>query len=209
MSLLWAGLIVLAVAAIAITAMLFVRRTAPEGSYFEDGDRAAGVFGVSRRASRSCSASSSSSLSRATTPPAAAPRPKRSLVAQQFQTAQFLPLAVRRALGRAGLLRPLRRPPGVAADGVGSLGDAINPWGLAMFRTIATTEPQSASEQTAYDKWFDQRSDREAARADRIHGAAGVIPAPLWIVLFLSAGIIFVFMMLFADSGEPAFVQAS
>ena len=26
--------------------MLFVRRTAPEGSYFNDGDRAAGVFGV-------------------------------------------------------------------------------------------------------------------------------------------------------------------
>ena len=26
--------------------MLFVRRTAPEGSYFEDGDRASGVFGV-------------------------------------------------------------------------------------------------------------------------------------------------------------------
>ena len=26
--------------------MLLVRRTAPDGSYFQDGDRAAGVFGV-------------------------------------------------------------------------------------------------------------------------------------------------------------------
>ena len=31
---------------IAIVAMLWVRRTAPDGSYFHDGDRAAGVFGV-------------------------------------------------------------------------------------------------------------------------------------------------------------------
>ena len=46
MSLLWAGLIVLAVSAVTISAMLLVRRGAPEGSYFEDGDRAAGVFGV-------------------------------------------------------------------------------------------------------------------------------------------------------------------
>src|SRR3954451_16775053 len=46
MSLVWGSLIVIAVAAAAVAAMLFVRRRAPEGSYFEDGDRAAGVFGV-------------------------------------------------------------------------------------------------------------------------------------------------------------------
>ena len=45
-SLLWAGLVVVVVTALAITAMLLVRRKAPAGSYFEDGDRAAGVFGV-------------------------------------------------------------------------------------------------------------------------------------------------------------------
>jgi hypothetical protein len=41
-----AAVIVVAVAGVAVAAMLFVRRRAPEGSYFEDGDRAAGVFGV-------------------------------------------------------------------------------------------------------------------------------------------------------------------
>ena len=78
-----------------------------------------------------------------------------------------------------------------------------------MFRTIKGTEPKLASEQTAYDKWFDQRSDRESARTDRTHGAEGVIPAPLWIVLFLSAVIIFAFMLFFADSAERAIVQAT
>src|SRR5205809_4132925 len=46
MNLFWAALIVVLVAVVATTAMLLVRRTAPEGSYFEDGDRASGVFGV-------------------------------------------------------------------------------------------------------------------------------------------------------------------
>ena len=51
--------------------------------------------------------------------------------------------------------------------------------------------------------------DRENARSDRTHGAEGVIPAPLWIVLFLSAAVIFVFMLFFADSGEHAVVQGT
>ena len=46
MNLTIAILIVLGVTAVAVAAMLLVRRRAPEGSYFQDGDRAAGVFGV-------------------------------------------------------------------------------------------------------------------------------------------------------------------
>ena len=46
MNVLWGALITLVVTAVAITAMLLVRRSAPEGSYFADGDRASGVFGV-------------------------------------------------------------------------------------------------------------------------------------------------------------------
>ena len=46
MNLVWAGAIVVIVTAIAVTVMLLVRRRAPAGSYFEDGDRASAVFGV-------------------------------------------------------------------------------------------------------------------------------------------------------------------
>jgi hypothetical protein len=46
MNLLWAILVTSAVAGVAIAALLVVRRRAPEGGYFNDGDRAAGVFGV-------------------------------------------------------------------------------------------------------------------------------------------------------------------
>jgi hypothetical protein len=68
--------------------------------------------------------------------------------------------------------------------------------------------PTSASEQSAYDKWLDQTSDREEARRDRLHGAEGIIPASIWLVLFLIAGVVFGFMLFFGDSGEGAGAQA-
>jgi hypothetical protein len=78
MHLVWIILILLVVNAVAIAAMLLVRRGAPEGSRFQDGDRASGVFGVLAGALRSSPGSSSSSPSRPTTSRAAVRRPKRS-----------------------------------------------------------------------------------------------------------------------------------
>ena len=210
MNLIWAGVIVVAAAATAITAMLLVRRRAPAGSYFEDGDRAAGVFGVLATgfavllgfvvflAFESFDTSRSGAETEA------------QLVRQQFETAQLFPARVRPVF--SGELVCYARSvahqewPQMEA---GTLGDTLNPWVFAMFRTLKTVEPRSVVEQTAYAKWFDQRSDRENARADRVHGAEGVIPVPLWIVLFLTAAIIFVFMLFFADSAERAVVQAT
>ncbi len=210
MNLFWAALIVVTVAAVAITAMLLVRRRAPEGSYFEDGDRAAGVFGVLATgfavllgfvvflAFESYDTSRSGAVSEA------------QIVAEELETAQLMPATVR---GRfSGELVCYARSvvhqewPRMES---GDLGDRHNPWGVAMFRTLKTVQPHSAAEQAAYGKWLDQRTDRESARADRAHGAEGVIPTPLWIVLFLTAGIIFVFMLFFADSAERAIVQAT
>ena len=210
MSLLWAGLLVVGVAAVAITAMLLVRRRAPAGSYFEDGDRAAGVFGVLATgfavllgfvvflAFESFDTSRSGAETEA------------QIVTQQFETAQFFPVAVRARL--SGELVCYARTvihqewPKMES---GTLGDIVNPWGVATFRTLKTVEPKSASEQAAYAKWLDQRSDRENARSDRTHGAEGVIPVPLWIVLLISAVTIFVFMLFFADSAEGVGVQAT
>ena len=46
MNLLLAIAMIVTSVALAIAAMLLVRRRAPEGSFFTDGDRASGVFGV-------------------------------------------------------------------------------------------------------------------------------------------------------------------
>jgi hypothetical protein len=210
MSLLLAGVVILVVAAITISAMLLVRRHAPEGSYFEDGDRAAGVFGVIATgfavmlgfviflAFESYDTSRSGAEAEA------------QVVAQQFQTAQLLPVAARTPLSddlvcyarNVAFTEWPRMRSGEAAN-------LINSWSVAMFRSLRAIEPRTASEQAAYGKWLDQSTDRQSARSDRTHGAEGVIPTPLWIVLFLSAGIIFVFMLFFADSGERAIVQGT
>ena len=91
----------------------------------------------------------------------------------------------------------------------GTQGDALNPWAVELFRTTRQIEPESNAEQEAFGQWMDQTSEREAARNDRVHGAVGVIPASLWIVLIFSATVIFAYMLMFADSGESKFVQAT
>src|SRR3954452_18198411 len=210
MNVLAAAAIVVASAALAITAILLVRRNAPEGGYFNDGDRASGFFGVLATgfavllglvvvlAFTSYDESRTGAETEALT------------VAQQYEVAHLLPPAGGRRLAaelicyaRSVVYEEWPR----MQDGAQT--DAMNPWGVELFRTLRTIDPRTASEQTAYSKWLDQRLDREAARSARIHGAAGVIPTPLWLVLFLIAVLIVGFMMIFADSGERALVQAA
>ncbi len=209
MSLLASIGILIAVNAATIGAMLLVRRRAPEGSRFADGDRASGVFGVLAGgfaifagfiiflAFTSYDQSRSGAEAEALT------------VVQQFETAQFLPALVRARLsgelvcyGRSVVQQEWPQ----MEDGHG--GDSINPWSVALFRTLRLANPTRPTEQSAYDKWLDQTSDREEARRDRLHGAEGIIPSSIWLVLFLVAGVVFAFMLFFADSGEGAGSQA-
>jgi hypothetical protein len=202
--------IVVAVTGSAIAAMLLVRRRAPEGSYFEDGDRAAGVFGVLATGFAVLAGFVVFLAFESYDTARSGAEAEARIVAQQFETVQFFPAPARERL--SGELVCYARSvvryewPRMTS---GSLGTAPNRWGVALFRGLSGTDPRSATEQAAFSKYLDQRSDREDARADRTHGGEGVIPPPLWIVLFLSAAILFVFMLFFADSGERAFVQAT
>ena len=203
------GLLVLVATAVTVGVMLLVRRRAPHGSYFHDGDRAAGVFGVLATgfavllgfvvflAFTSYDAARSGAESEAL------------LVSQQVETAQLFASPERERL-TAELVCYARSVVGVQWERMekGTLGEQLNPWAVEMFRTLRTVEPRTAAEQSAYDMWLSQRHDRETARNDRIHGAIGVIPTPLWLVLFFTAGLIVLYMLLFADSGERAVVQA-
>jgi succinate dehydrogenase/fumarate reductase cytochrome b subunit len=209
MNLLLAALVIAVVTALAVTAMLVVRRGAPEGSRFADGDRASGVFGVLATgfsvllgfvvflAFESYDQSRTGAESEAL------------VLAQQVETAQFFPRVAAAELtgelvcyGRSVIHVEWPRAE------AGSEPDEVNPWGVELFRTLKTVHPRTPSEQAAYSKWLDQTSDREAARIDRLHGAVGVIPAPLWIVLVFISVVIFVYMLFFADRGEGAATQA-
>jgi hypothetical protein len=201
--------VLIVVTALTVTAMLSVRRRAPEGSYFSDGDRASGVFGVLATgfsvllgfiiflAFSSYDESRQGAETEAT------------IVAQQVQTAQFLPDDASVEL-TGELTCYARSVAGTEWDALneGELGNAINPWGAELFRSISTVDPRSATEQSAYDRWMDQTADREQARIDRVHGAEGIIPGPLWLTLFVIAGVIFGYMLFFADRAERAVTQS-
>ena len=78
---------------------------------------------------------------------------------------------------------------------------------MELFRTISAVEPVSATEQSAYDRWMSQTSDREQARIARVHGSEGIIPLPLWLSLFVIAGVVFAYLLFFADPAEGRVTQ--
>ena len=90
----------------------------------------------------------------------------------------------------------------------GEIGNSLNPWGIRLFQTIHDADARTFAQQTAYAKWLDQTSDREAARQDRIHGASGITPLTVWLVLLISAAIVFAYMLFFADPSEMKRSQA-
>src|SRR4051794_21314844 len=158
MNLFSAALVIVIVTAAAVAAMLFVRRRAPEGSYFVDGDRAAGVFGVLATgfailagfivvlAFESYDSSRSGAQAEART------------VWHQFETVQLLPVPVRARLS-GDLVCYARNVihqewPQMKS---GDLSYAPNPWGVKLFDGLRSTEPRSPSEQAAYSKYLDER----------------------------------------------------
>jgi hypothetical protein len=209
LNILWDILIIVAADAAAIATMLLVRRRAPAGGYFSDSDRASGVFGVLATgfaifagfviflAFSSYDKSRSGAEQEAMT------------VAQQYQTAQLLPIAVSgRVTGQLicyGRSVVRQEWPQMQA---GTAGEAINPWAVALFKSMQSAKPKTATEQSAYDRFFDQTTLREDARRDRLHGSEGIIPISLWAILFLLAGVLFVYVLFYADSAERARSQA-
>src|SRR6476659_7130316 len=142
MSLVLAAIVLVVANVVTITAMLLVRRRAPDGSYFADGDRASGVFGVLAGgfaifagfiiflAFSTYDQSRSGAEAEALT------------VVQQFETAQFVPAAVSGRLsgelecyGRSVVHREW---PDMEH---GRGGDTINPWSAALFRTLKLANP--------------------------------------------------------------------
>jgi hypothetical protein len=207
MNLLVTAAVVLAAVCASVGVFLLVRRHTPAGGLFSDGDRAAGVFGVLATgfsvllgfivfvAFTTYDTARSGARSEAID------------VIQQFETAQLLPPPAAATLsgelvcyGRAvvGVEWPLLRS---------GHEPAFNPWGLQLFRTLETVRPRTAVEQTAYAKWLDQTSEREQARLDRVQAGTGVVPGPLWLILFVLAALVFLYAFLFADSGEARLPQ--
>jgi len=133
-----AVLVVVAVTAVAVAAMLVVRRNAPDGSYFHDGDRAAGVFGVLATGFAVllgfvvCLAFTSYGAARSGAEQEAV------IVAQQVETAQLFPPSVRDRL-TGELVCYARSVAGVQWEMMeaGKLGRAAQPVGVGAISDAA------------------------------------------------------------------------
>lgn len=206
----WLALVIVAaVTTVTVTSMLLLRRRAPAGSYFSDGDRASGVFGVLATGFSVLLGFIIFLAFAAYDDTRAGAETEAAVVAQMVQTAQLMPAGSSERL-TGELVCYGRSVVGTEWDAVasGSLQDSINPWGATMFRTVAALEPATATEQSAYDRWMAQTSERQLARNDRVHTAQGIIPAPLWLALSLICAVIFGYLLFFADSAERATTQA-
>ena len=204
MNILFGFLLIVVVAGIAVGCMLLVRRRAPEGGFVADGDRAAGVFGVIATgfsvllgfliflAFESYDASRTGSRDRGRDRrPAGRDRPA-------------APAGVSATTSPGELVCYARWVVNVEWEQMedGTLDEQLNPWGPAMFRDARREWTlETPVEQSGYDQWLEQTSTRQLARQDRIHGAAGVMPTPLWIALFFISLIVLGFILTFADSG--------
>jgi hypothetical protein len=85
------------------------------------------------------------------------------VAAEQFETVQFLPTPARERLS-GELVCYARSVVHLESPRMesGTLDDALNQWGVAVFRSLRGTEPRdrtsSASEQEAFSKYLDQRT---------------------------------------------------
>lgn len=208
MNLWWATAVVIAATAVAVVALLLIRRWSPHGGHFADTGRAAGVFGILATSFAVLLAFMVYLAFTAYSNTADGADTEAEVVAQQIETAQLLP-AAQAPLLSAGLVcygRTVIHQEWPAMERGDA--DSINPWGLRTFAVFEQVQPQTPSEQAAYSHWLDQTTVREQARLDRLGAADGVIPAPLWFVLLIASGVVLAFVFFFADRGEGALVQA-
>ena len=202
-------LVVVLVTAGTVAAMLFVRRRAPVDSYFSDGDRASGVFGVLATGFSVLLGFIIFLAFAAYDESRAGAEAEATIVAQQLQTAQFLPASSSPLLtGELTLLCPLGGRGGVGGSGCGNAGRLHQPLGCSDLPrpfALSTRRRRQSSRPTTVDV-----PDVRPGAGAYPPGARGRgdHPAPAVADIFIICGVIFGYMMFFADRAERAGTQA-
>lgn len=209
MNLLLGGAVIVAATAVAIILLLLLRRWSPHGGHFADTTRAAGVFTILATFFAVLFAFVVLFAFGAYDTASSAAAVEAGTVLQQFETAQLIDTEHAGTLSgqlRCYALSVIHQEwPAMRADE--RLG--LNVWDTDLFLTIEEVQPTTPAQQEAYAQWLDQRAVREEARQTRVLGEEGVIPAPVWLGLVVTAGIVWGFVFLFADRGEGTFVQCT
>lgn len=207
MELIQAVVVVVAATAAAALLLALVRQRSPQGGHFADTTPASGVFTILATFFAVLFAFVVLFAFTAYDGAAASAELEAETVLQQFETAQLLdgdsaaPLGAQLRCYARSVIRQ-EWPAMQRGEAPG-----LNRWDTDLFRTLEQLEPSTPKGVGAYDQWLDQRATREEARQRRIVSEDGVVPAPIWYGLLLTAAIVWGFVFLFADRGERTGVQ--
>ena len=207
---LWfAAAVVLVAVLAAVTLMWLARRRAPEGGFFTDLDRAAGVFGVLGTAFAVLLAFVIFVAFQSYTNAKDKAGQEANSVLELYHTAQLLPSPAREALG--GQMVCYARS--VIYDEWPQMKDErqsarVQGWLDNVDDTVENDRAVEGREATAFGHWLEQSAERREGRRGRLAEAKAFVPGPLWFALVVGALVVVAFMAFFADPREPFFVQA-
>jgi len=203
------AVLTLAVAnAIAVGAMLLLRRRAPSGSFFQDTQQAAGVFSVTGTTFAVLVAFTFllafQSFDRART----ASQDESTSTTALFHTAELFPVASRDAL-RGDLVCYARAViykewPSMREN---QQSRSVRGWIRGLERDFEAVEVRGVKAEAAFANWFDQTQQRAKARRQRLDEAAPFVPPIVWLFLIFGGIVVIAFVGYFADRRERRFSQ--
>jgi Protein of unknown function (DUF4239) len=208
---LWVAIvIVVALDAAVAGAMLWIRRRAPDGSYFHDSQRAAGAFAVGGTtfavivgfvfllAFQSYQSARSNS------------RDESLAALALFNAAEHFRPPAEAAL-QSDILCSSRA---VISDEWPAMADErssplVENWLFRLNTRFARLNPRGTAESDAAQNWFDESDALETGRRGRLAEASRVVPTTIWVLLLLAGAGVVGFVLLFADSGERRVSQVA
>lgn len=208
---LWlSSLIVLVSVLGAIALMLAIRRGAPRGGFFNDSDRAAGVFGVVGTAFSVLLAFVIFLAFETYTNASEQAGHEADSLIDQFEIAELFNPPDRNLVeselicyGRSVVRDEWSRMRH------GDHSEVVDQWVIEIDASVEAATLVGPKQEAAFNKFFDEAIEREAGRRGRLAEADGVVPAPMWFILLLGAGCVLGYILLFADSAERVVAQAA
>jgi hypothetical protein len=91
----------------------------------------------------------------------------------------------------------------------GKRSSMVDAWVSSIERAVDAVQIEDSKQETAFAKFFDETINREDGRRGRLAEADGVVPAPMWLILFLGSGCLVGLVLLFADRAENGLVQSA
>jgi protein-S-isoprenylcysteine O-methyltransferase Ste14 len=200
--------IIVVASVIGVVAILLLRRVAPDGSFFDNHDRAAGMFGVLGTVFAILIGfiilfafdSHSTARNAAST--------EASTVLDAFETAELFGPPGQDL--QADLICYSRA---VIHDGWKQMQDAnpsviVEDWNRRLDITTNALPTNTNKQDDGFQQLLDARGKRDEARRIRLQEAGHTIPAIIWVAVILACLAPFAFAVFFADPKEKWWIQA-